>query len=525
MTTNLLNRRRFLHGLGGAVVAVPFLSSVAERAAKAQSVPVSTPKRLIVLFTHYGCLTTRWFPKKSHGVLTAADYEATTLKHLAPYASKLLMPRGIRAMNEWSFQGTLGQTTDPHTQVVGSYFTCYPVSGGKFDATPTGRSLDHYCAEQVSRSGTPLVIQIGGVVNNAMQQISYSAPQQNFPGVGNPTQLYNSLTGLFGQGTVSPDTYRVARGKSVIDVVRDDLASLKRVPMSQSDVKKLDDWAELLHQTTGMVTAQCTAATAQQLGITSASVQGAQGGGLNVDLSKISDVMMNLAVLSAVCDSNRVIFMKYPGNYTFRFLNHNNDSHGISHRGGTANMGDGCLPNVLDLIANIDDWYAQKFAYLIKQLDSIKEGDSTLLDNTATVWFQEMSDGNSHNLNNLPIIQAGSCGGYFKVGQAVNVEGGKADLSAGNSEGACGDSGRDNTFQVLDSLGTPPNVATQPINKYFCNLMNAIGVKAGADGFPAKGGTQEVTHFGKYDDSKLFNTTQPTTITSPGEYKDLRASG
>ena len=45
-----------------------------------------------------------------------------------------------------------------------------------------------------------------------------------------------------------------------------------------------------------------------------------------------------------------------------------------------------------------------------------------MLDNTATVWFQEMSDGNSHNLNNMPILQAGSCGGYFKTGAAVNVE-------------------------------------------------------------------------------------------------------
>ena len=40
-----------------------------------------------------------------HGPLAAADYQATTLKHLAPFAPKLLMPRGIRAMNEWSFNG------------------------------------------------------------------------------------------------------------------------------------------------------------------------------------------------------------------------------------------------------------------------------------------------------------------------------------------------------------------------------------------------------------------------------------
>jgi hypothetical protein len=75
----------------------------------------------------------------------------------------------------------------------------------------------------------------------------------------------------------------------------------------------------------------------------------------------------------------------------------------------------------------------------------------------------------------------------------------------------------------LDLLGTPPDVATQPINKYFCNLMNAIGVRAGADGHPALGGTQPVTHYGKYDDTTLFRTTQPAVIKNPGEYSELRA--
>src|SRR6185295_17877473 len=91
--TRLLNRRIFLRGLGGAVVAAPFLSSVVERAARAQSVPASgSPKRLIVMFTHYGCITNKWFPAKSHGQLTKDDLMATTLAPLAPYADKLLMP-------------------------------------------------------------------------------------------------------------------------------------------------------------------------------------------------------------------------------------------------------------------------------------------------------------------------------------------------------------------------------------------------------------------------------------------------
>src|SRR6188768_3984322 len=97
------NRRILLRGLGGAAVAAPFLPSVMEREAKAQGMVSATPKRLIVFFTYHGCLTNRWFPKKSHGALTSADYEAlTTLAPMAPYASKLLMVRGVRSMNEWS---------------------------------------------------------------------------------------------------------------------------------------------------------------------------------------------------------------------------------------------------------------------------------------------------------------------------------------------------------------------------------------------------------------------------------------
>lgn len=522
------SRRKFLYGLGGAVVAAPFLSSVAERAAKAQSAAVDVPKRLIVYFTHYGCITNRWFPSKSHGTLSSADYAALrTLKPLAPYADKLLMVRGVRAMNEWSFGGTLGQTTDPHTQVCGSFFTCQPVTppDGKFTATPTGRSLDHVCAEQVNPGGAaPLFMQIGGVVgdkSSTLSVISYDKPNQIFPGVGSPTQIYNSLTNLFGKGPMSPDTYRAVRGKSVIDIVRDDLSSLQRVRMSGSDQQRLADWVDLLHETTGAVRAECSADAATGLGLTSDAVKAAAAGGLNPDISKIAPVMMNLAVLSAICDSNRVIFMKMPPSFTFKNLGLDKDSHGISHRIGGPNMGGPCLDGVFDMLQAIDSFYAEQFAYLVGKLDSIEEGDQTLLDNTATVWFQEMSDGNSHNLNNLPILQAGGCGGYFKLGQAINVDGGKADLTPGHSDEDCKNG--QSPISGLDAVGTPADQASLPINKYFCNLMNAIGVKAGPDGFPLKGGTAPVTHFGKYDDSKLFNSSEPAVIKNPDEYAELRA--
>ena len=97
-------------------------------------------------------------------------------------------------------------------------------------------------------------------------------------------------------------------------------------------------------------------------------------------------------------------------------------------------------------------------------------------------------------------------------------------MSRGNSESQCnGDSTQVNG--INQSTGTDAGIANQPINKYFCNLMNAVGVKAGADGFPAMGGTAEVSHFGMYDDTADFigGGTKPARITNPGEFTALKA--
>jgi hypothetical protein len=537
--TKRMHRRIFLRGLGGACVAAPFLGSLAERAVKAQGVAGTPPKRLIVMFTHYGCLTTKFFPANSHGPLTAADLEPTSLKHLAPYASKVLLPRGIRAMNEWTSGLERGQGNDPHTQVGGSYFTCQPVTPNsddpfsfdlatKANAMPIGPSLDHVIAAQLSPNGIPLFMRIGNVATRTSSAISYSGAEEQFPGLGDPTQIFNGLTGLFDDGPMSPDSFQAIKGKSIIDIVRDDLDTLERFDMSQSDKLKLAAWKEVLDQTTTvMATAQCNEEVAATLGANAGgSVMGTDAvTGKVTDTLDAADVYSNLAVLAAVCNANPVIFLKYPGNYVYRGLDIELESHSASHRLNNANMSGTCVDGVLAMLAKIDDFYARKFAHLVGQLNGINEGDGTLLDNSAAVWFQEMSDGNAHNLNNIPIVQAGSAGGYFKTGQSINVEDGSAALSRGNSESQCnGESNQVNG--VNQGTGTPSTVANAPINKYFVSLMNALGVKAGADGFATPGGTAEVTHFGRYDRTEDFigGGTKPPNISNPGGFDALKAN-
>ena len=550
-----VNRRIFLRGLGGACVAAPFLSSLCDRSPRAQSASTSAPRRLIAMFTHGGCLTTRFFPTKSHGVLTADDLQPTTLKRLIPYIDKLLIPRGIRAMNEWTIDMVRGQGNDIHLQEVASYFTCQPVTPNsnnplsfdqttKFNAKPVGSSLDHIMAQQLSPMGVPLFMRVGNsggsLGESPGSNISYlkpasaapTDPADIYPGFGTPTQVFASLTGLFQSGS-APATYQAMRGKLITDLVKGDLGDLERLDMSQTDRNKLEAWKALVNQTTTIVTSQCTQDQVTALGLTQPNVDAASGSavtGGDILTKKITDTLdgadiySNLAVLAALCNANPVIFLKYPPNYVFTGLGINVETDSLAHRTGSGTLTGTCVPNVIEMLATIDDYYTQKFAHLVDTLNSIDEGDGKVLDHTAAVWFQAVSDGCANNLNNLPIVQAGSCGGTFKTGWTVNVDDGSPDLTKGNSELFCSPDGSNMVSAIDQATGTDPSLANAPINKYYCNLMNALGVKAGADGFPAKGGTAEVTKFGMYDKTEDFigGGTNPPTIHDPGEFSTLR---
>ncbi|MEI9942503.1 MAG: DUF1552 domain-containing protein [Pseudomonadota bacterium] len=538
-----LNRRIFLRGLGGAVVAAPFLSSLSGRYASAQSVPAAgSAKRLIMMFTHYGCITNRFFPTKSHGPLVPADLESTTLAPLAPFVKKVLIPRGIRTMNEWTITMARGQGNGIHSQVCSSYFTCQPVTPnrnndalGWVNALPTGPSLDHVMAQQLSPAGTPLFMRVGNVSDDAMSGISYSAATTAYPGLGRPAQAYSQLTGLFASGApITPDSYQAVRGKSILDLVKDDLDTLERFDMSQADKLKLEAWKELLHQTGTVIAANCSADVALQLGATQVNFDAAGQEALGMDIlaTKITDsldgadIYSAVAVLAAACNANPVIVLKYPPNYVFKGLGLSMEADSLAHRTGDATLNGTCVPGVIDMLLTIDRYYAEKFAKLVGMLDGMSEGDGTLLDNTAAVWFQESSDGCAHNQNNIPIIQAGSAGGYFKTGWAVNVEDGSANLSNGNSELLCTDANSNQVDATTQSTGTDPALANAPVNKYYCNLMNALGVKAGDDGFPAKDGSAEVIRFGMYDKTEDFigGGTNPPKIHSPGGFDALKAN-
>jgi len=548
--TNYMNRRILLKGLGGAVVAAPILTSLFERSAEAQV--AASMKRALIMFTYYGCITNNWFPQKLDGDLLDTDLKGTSLEALAPYTKKLLMPRGMRTMNEWTANNKgagkgRGQGNDSHTQCAGTALTLQPVTPNsndpfsfnndtKFKAMPIGMSLDHVMAAQLSPNATPLYMDISGQSKvTAQAAISYKAKDTIFSAV-NATQAYSQLTGLFKTGTpVNADTWEIQKGKKIADIVKGDLNRLKSKDMSKADKDKLQAWIELINDVGVAVTAGCNADLAMQLGASNKLASGSSGDVVTRQVvagMDNADLYMAIAALSAACNANPVVLLRMPNNFVYSGLGINADSHNQSHRLTDASMSGPCVKDAVTNLKKIDSYYAAKFASLVKYLDMIPEGDGkTVLDNSVAFWLNEHSDGNAHNMNNTPLIQAGSAGGYFKQGKIINLDttsGGTATDFLGRSLSQCVDGTPQTSDGVSQGTGTVAKFGNMPINKYFCNVMTAIGMKADATGFPAKGGAaSEVTHYGYSDKTEDFaggeNAVADHKIHDPGGYTQLKA--
>ncbi|HKO51659.1 MAG TPA: DUF1552 domain-containing protein, partial [Polyangiaceae bacterium] len=363
---------------------------------------------------------------------------------------------------------------------------------------------------------------------------SYSAAESLFSS-SNATQAFNALTGLFDPNSpTNGDTWAVAKGKAITDIVKDDLNSLARKDMSKADKDKLAAWMALTNDLGKKIrTAECNQSLAMRLG---ASTPLASGEG-DVVTRRVNESMDNadlysaIAALAAACNANPVIVLKYPGSYSFRGLGLNADSDLLAHRLTDAGMSGPCAPNVIESLLKLDGYYAQKFANLVRMLESIPEGDGTVLDNSVALWLSEASDGCARNLNNATILQAGSAGGYFKTGKIIHLDptsGATPEQMLGRSLAQCVEGTNQMVDAVNQATGTEPQFGNAPINKYFCNIMNAMGLKANESGFPAKEGPgSEVTHFGYSDKTEDFcggaGAVADAQIRSPGAFLELKA--
>lgn len=476
-----MNRRRFLKGIGGVLLATPVLSSIGAPKMRAQ--PPTDPKRLITLFQPNGVNLAQFFPTVTSGEITQASMVGRGVEPLSAFRTRLLIPRGLHmSPRGYGFDGIAGCD---HRKGMACKLTAMPTyDDGRNYAM--GRSVDFEAARSINAGGAdPLVLQVGRrndpSSGAATDFCSFSAPGTPYVGENNPWNVYRALTGVLPGGEAEDLITR--RRRSIADLVRDDLDDLRRLPMSSSDQRHIDDWLALVRDTEQMMMASCGPDTPNVLGIPSlARYEGMSNNqvGADSEYAAAARIMMQLTALTTVCDVNRVVTVQWSrgsGGPTFKWdgIDHAFTHHQLSHRNGRDDDQGEDLPGIEAMITSIDRWYGARMADLLTMLDMFTETSGTVLDNSAVMWINELSDGKAHSFNNLPIVIAGSAGGYLRQGVSVDCS------ASGNLSATTG----------------------APHNKLLTTLLNAVGATASGGG--------PVQSFGDL------------TYGQPGEYGQLKA--
>jgi hypothetical protein len=429
-----LPRRRFLAGFGGVLVGLPYLESLAPRAAQAQVSPV---KRFGVFFACNGVNMDRWFPNGEYGSLTEAHLTGTANEALNPFRDKLLYPRGVHmSPRGW---GRDGGGADDHGKGMAHKLTAQFAEDEEWLAL--GPSVDHVIAAEINpgTSGArrpPMNLLVGRAGRyRGLDYSSYSGSTNAVLGVNNPWNAYADFMNLNNGGADADEAQaRIsARRQSVLDLVQDQFEALQRGPLSAQDKAKLDAHFTSIRELEQSMTNSGISCGDTSLAERAQAYEGAEESvEENGEYAAIADLQVDIMALALACDYTRVATLQFDhgsGGPTFVWdgMQHEFNHHKLSHGkvrddcfGDSTEMGCEDVAGYEDMLFDIDAWHQRKFARLLEKLAGYVEADGkSVLDNSVIMYTNELSDGKDHSWLDLPYILAGSCGGYFKQGEYV----------------------------------------------------------------------------------------------------------
>jgi hypothetical protein len=124
-------------------------------------------------------------------------------------------------------------------------------------------------------------------------------------------------------------------------------------------------------------------------------------------------LMMDMIATAFQTDTTRIatfMFGNAVSNVSFRFLEGvSAGHHDVSHHQKNEDK--------LRQYERISRWHVEQYAYLLRRLQSMKEGESTVLDNSMILFGSALSDGDRHSPRNLPLVLGGNAGGRIDAGQ------------------------------------------------------------------------------------------------------------
>ena len=390
----MVNRRKFLAGLGASLLAGPYCSLLSGEA-RAQA---AGARRLLIFFSPNGTVHQHWRPQGSEESYSFPS--GSILEPLAHLKEQLLVIDGLDFHNGNNHEGGMAAM----------------LTNGGGQSTPTqGKSLDQYVASHIggdSRfSSLEFGVQTSAWGGSSQTRMSYSGPGSYVTPDDNPLNVYGRMfDGLLGDATA---TQRLReRRLSVLDIARDELQDLhNRVGVAER--MKLEAHMEALFSVEQSLAdvGTCGVSTAPE--------------GLNVysnpDFPAIGRAQMDLAVTALACGMTQVASVQFShtvGPTVFSWLGISDGHHSLSH------AGDGDTVGVANFVAT-ERWYAEQFAYLVDQLLATPDPETggSLLDSTVVLWAKELGDGRMHTCEAVPFVIAGDGGGAFRTGRYVQCDG------------------------------------------------------------------------------------------------------
>jgi len=398
MKLHHFSRRRFLRGLG-VTMALPWMESFSVWGAGPSLVTTGSgseaPVRLGVLFSGNGYHSKEWWAKGEGKQMELGQ----VLAPVTDFREKMLFIRGL--YNEEALKGNI------HSSQTGNLLSGAPLaSGGQIRS---GTSFDQLVAKSYGRSTKVPSLVIGCERSNPGIHKNYSMLYSSHiswssPTCPTPLEVFPALAfdRLFKDEIQQGD-------RSVLDAVLQEAKRLRQ-DISSTDQQKFDEYLNSVREVERRI---------EQAG-KRGEVQGWRPmldksnvapppSGIPQDIAEHMRLMCDILVLGFQTDATRVCSLKLNNDHSYLLFQHldvNVGHHQLSHEDNAKWL-------------RVNQFFVEQVAYIARKLDSIQEGERTLLDNSILMFCSSMLTGR-HNAKQLPLILLGGAGGQIQGGRVLD---------------------------------------------------------------------------------------------------------
>ncbi len=402
------SRRQLLASLGAGAAATPLLP-LFESESKAAKGDIA---RVVMMFSPNGTIRPNWLPTGGQSDFTLSPILAS----LEPVRDQIVVLAGIRYPSGGAGNNHMAGPSKFTTGTGLLDGDEFPGGGDASSGWGAGTSIDQTHAAMVGGETPFASLEFGVRVtgSNVRHRLSYAGSNMPIPPENDPAAMFDRLFSEFGVDQAELARLRAER-RSVLDVLSSQTGALQS-KVGTSDVAKMEAHLEGIREIEKRL--DLDGATGEHCEVPELTVPG--DALATAAYPEVSALQLELLTMAFACDLTRSATFLWSGStsgQTFPWLDIGEGHHDLSHEG------DG-NEDAQQKLTDINTWYAEQFAAFVQMLGSIPEGDGTMLDNTIVLWGNELSKGNSHQIDPIPLVMAGGRNLGINTGRFLSFDDG-----------------------------------------------------------------------------------------------------